>query len=103
MLHMQFRHYFSGIRFSIPVCLLGLVVLFAISSSAAEFAPAIQPMPSVPPQSVTSSFLRVGGSVMLVIALFLGAIWLFKNWQRITVRGGHVQNLRVLEAKSLGP
>jgi len=40
---------------------------------------------------------------MLVIALFLGAIWLFKNWQRITVRGGHVQNLRVLEAKSLGP
>src|SRR5690349_6093354 len=100
---MQSSPYFSGFRTPIRACLFSLAVLFATSLNAAEFAPAAKTLPSLQPQSVVSSFLRVGGSVIFVIAIFLGAIWLVKNWQRVTLRGGQVQNLRVLEVKSLGP
>jgi flagellar biogenesis protein FliO len=80
-----------------------LAVICAASLQAGEVALAAVPVISGPPQSIGGSFLRVTGSVVFVIGLFLSAIWLFKNWQRITVRGGQVQNLRVLEVKSLGP
>ena len=100
---MQLRRYFSDSCFSIRAYLPSLALLFAIPSRAVEFLPATRPLPSFQPQSALGSFLRVGGSVIFVIALFLGAIWLFKNWRRMTVHGGPVENLRVLEVKSLGP
>jgi flagellar biogenesis protein FliO len=37
-----------------------------------------------------------------VIALFLGGVWLFKNWQRVALRKGGAPKLSVLEVKSLG-
>jgi flagellar biogenesis protein FliO len=48
------------------------------------------------------SLLRVGGALVLVIALFLGGVWLFKNWQRFVRPKSCAARLSVLEVKSLG-
>ena len=97
---MQFAQYLSPIR---APFVLAFTAISAFSLQAGEVAFPPMPVISGPSPSMAGSFLRVGGSVVFVIALFLSAIWLFKNWQKITVRGGQVQNLRVLEVKSLGP
>jgi flagellar biogenesis protein FliO len=49
-----------------------------------------------------ASLLRVMGSLALVIGLFLGGVWLFKNWQRLTQPRGRQPKLNVLESRSLG-
>jgi flagellar biogenesis protein FliO len=49
-----------------------------------------------------ASLLRVTGALVIVIALFLGGVWLFKNWQRLTMRKGIAPKLNVLEVRSLG-
>lgn len=49
-----------------------------------------------------TSMLRVMGALVLVIALFLAGVWLFKNWQRLTLRRGAAPKLSVLEVRSLG-
>ena len=51
---------------------------------------------------LAASVLRMGGALALVVALFLGGVWLFKNWQRFGLRRGAVPKLNVLEVKSLG-
>jgi flagellar biogenesis protein FliO len=51
---------------------------------------------------MTASVLRMGGALALVIAMFLGGVWLYKNWQRLGLRRGAVPKLNVLEVKSLG-
>ena len=48
------------------------------------------------------SLLRVFGALALVIGLFLGGIWLFKNWQRLAVQRGRAPKLNILETRSLG-
>jgi len=48
------------------------------------------------------SLLRVVGSLALVLGLFLGGVWLFKNWQRLAVRRGQQPKLNILESRSLG-
>ncbi len=48
------------------------------------------------------SLLRVSGALVLVIAIFLGGVWLFKNWQRFGRPQGLAPRLSVLEIKSLG-
>jgi len=50
----------------------------------------------------SASILRVLGALALVISLFLGGVWLFRNWQRLAVRKGRAPRLNVLEVKSLG-
>jgi flagellar biogenesis protein FliO len=49
-----------------------------------------------------ASLLRVVGALVVVITLFLAGVWLFKNWQRLTVRRGAAPKLSVLEVRSLG-
>jgi flagellar biogenesis protein FliO len=51
---------------------------------------------------MAASVLRMGGALVLVIGLFLGGVWLFKNWQRLGIRRGASPKLNVLEVKSLG-
>jgi flagellar biogenesis protein FliO len=48
------------------------------------------------------SVLRVFGALSLVLALFFGGVWLFKNWQAMLARKGNVAKLTVLEVRSLG-
>jgi flagellar biogenesis protein FliO len=49
-----------------------------------------------------ASVLRVFGALVLVIAIFLGGIWLFRNWQRLSIRKGGAPRLNVIEVRSLG-
>jgi flagellar biosynthetic protein FliO len=49
-----------------------------------------------------ASVVRVFGALILVVGIFLGGVWLFKNWQRFTVKNGGRPRLNVLEARSLG-
>ncbi len=48
------------------------------------------------------SVLRVLGALILVLAIFFGGVWLFKNSQRALGRSKSASQLHVLEAKSLG-
>ncbi|HEX4343106.1 MAG TPA: flagellar biosynthetic protein FliO [Verrucomicrobiae bacterium] len=48
------------------------------------------------------SILRVFGALALVIGIFLGGVWLFRNWQRLTIQRGHVPKLNIVETRSLG-
>ena len=48
------------------------------------------------------SLLRVTGALALVIGLFLGGAWFFKNWQRLALQRGQQPKLNILETRSLG-
>jgi flagellar protein FliO/FliZ len=85
-----------------------LLVLCAISFStgASAFgdtpaAAGITALPGALPDA-GSSVLRVFGALILVIAIFLGGVWLFRNWQRFTLRKGGAPRLNVIEVRSLG-
>jgi flagellar biogenesis protein FliO len=49
-----------------------------------------------------ASIFRVFGALILVIALFLGGVWLFRNWQRLVIQKGGGAKLNLIEVKSLG-
>ncbi len=63
---------------------------------------ALPTLPTVAMPSAASSLLRVLGAFALVIAVFFGGVWLFRNWQRMTIAKGHTPKLNILETKSLG-
>ena len=48
------------------------------------------------------SLLRVMGSLALVLGLFLGGVWLFKNWRRLSSPRGQKPKLNIHETRSLG-
>ena len=56
--------------------------------------------PSLPDAGL--SLFRVAGSLALVLALFLGGVWLFRNWQRLAIQRGQAPKLNVVETRSLG-
>ena len=59
------------------------------------------PTPGSLPDAGTS-VVHVFGALILVIAIFLGGVWLFRNWQRLTLRKRGAPRLNVIEVKSLG-
>ncbi len=82
----------------------GIAVLFSfLLNSTVSFAGTtnLPPAQSALPD-LGFSALRVFGALILVLALFLGGVWLFKNWQRVAVYKGRPPKLNVLEVKSLG-
>ena len=56
--------------------------------------------PAVP--GVGGSVVRIMAALAFVIALFLGGVWLFKNWHRVT-RTRSQSRLHILEVRSIGP
>jgi flagellar biogenesis protein FliO len=72
---------------------------FAETTNSATAAP-ISPALSTP--DVGTSLLRVMGALALVLGIFLAGVWLFRNWQRLAVKGGRAPKLNVLEIRSLG-
>ena len=91
---------------------LGLLLLACASISAlatdltspvaATNALPTPPMPSLPPASAASSLFRVLGALALVLAMFFGGVWLFRNWQRVAINKGQAPKLNIIETKSLG-
>jgi flagellar biogenesis protein FliO len=79
----------------------GWIFFFALSAGAETnsiTAPLVAP--SLPDAGV--SFLRVMGALALVIGIFLGGVWMFKNWQRLAIQRGRAPKLNILESRSLG-
>jgi flagellar biogenesis protein FliO len=79
----------SGIFLAAPVLELG---------AATNFPGVNSPLPHA-----GMSVLRVFGAMVVVMAVFLGGVWLFRNWQRLAIPAGRSPKLNVFEAKSLGP
>jgi len=48
------------------------------------------------------SIIRVVGALALVLGIFFGGVWLFRNWQRLTIQRGRAPRLNVLETRPLG-
>ena len=61
-------------------------------------------LPPISPSLPDASFsvIRVFGALVLVLGLFLAGVWLFRNWQRLTLQRGRPSQLQILEMKALG-
>lgn len=83
---------------------LALALALALGTSASALGQVTNaPVISLPgPVPVALSFVRVLGALALVLAIFLGGLWLFRNWQRLVLAQGAPPKLNVLEVKSLG-
>jgi flagellar biogenesis protein FliO len=73
---------------------------FAVSAEPLD-APHALTVPGALPNAGASIF-RVCGAFVLVVAIFLGGVWLFRNWQRLAVRKNGAAKLNLIEVKSLG-
>jgi len=49
-----------------------------------------------------TAVLRVFGALALIIGLFLAGVWLFRNWQRLSLQRGGRPKLNILETRPLG-
>lgn len=58
-------------------------------------------LPDAVPDAGASVF-RVFGALILVVAVFLAGVWLYRNWQRLSVQRGGGAKLSLIEVKSLG-
>ncbi len=58
--------------------------------------------PAVTPPDLGASLLRVTGALALVLGIFLGGVWVFRNWQRVAVRRGLGRKLDIKEVRPLG-
>ena len=84
-----------------PLTLAALCGLLVNASLGAAEGAALPPSGS-PIPGVGFSLLRVFGALVLVLALFLAGVWLFRHWQRITLSRGRAPKLNLLEIKALG-
>jgi flagellar biogenesis protein FliO len=81
--------------------LLLAFALSALTGFAAETNAPFGPLLDRP-ADVGPSLLRVLGSLAVVLGLFLGGVWLFRNGRTLAFRGGRTPRLNVLESRSLG-
>jgi flagellar protein FliO/FliZ len=91
-----FRGCSTGARKFFLVALLSVAAGVALAQSTNSVTAPL-PLPDA-----GGSVLRVMGSLALVLGLFLGGVWLFKNWQRLACKRGQQPKLNVLESRSLG-
>ncbi len=76
---------------------LSAAPVFAQLTNSAAAPLTVPPLPDP-----TFSVLRIFGALALVIGIFLGGAWLFRNWQRLTQQRGRTPKLNLLETRSLG-
>jgi flagellar biosynthetic protein FliO len=89
------------------VCL----ALLGVAASAADGTNAVllsaapgldSPAAPTPGFDAGESFVRVFGALMVVLAIFFGAVWFYRNWQRVIRRSQGGVRLNVMEVRSLG-
>lgn len=79
-------------------CLLIATTGFSAEATNSAAAPlTLPPLPDAGP-----SIIRVFGALALVLGIFLGGVWLFRNWQRLTIQRGRAPKLNVIETRPLG-
>ncbi len=81
--------------------LLGFQFVASASAAASVLTNSIaSPVAGLPP--VGFSLVRLVGALALVFAIFLGGIWLSRNWRRVVRSKGRSPELRIVEMKSMG-
>lgn len=78
-----------------------LILAFKAACQGATNAPASLALPDTA-ASATLSLIRVAGALALVMAVFFGGLWLFRNWERLAARRGRLGKLTIRETRSLG-
>lgn len=86
---------------------LGLFAFIVCATTVVSAQPVISTnalvVPALPGSTaVAFSLFRVLGALAIVLAVFFGGVWLFRNWQRTAIAKGHAPKLNILETKSLG-
>jgi len=79
-----------------------LLVALGLTAPGLRADSAAAPLAAPPYPDAGVSLLRVTGALALVLGLFLGGVWLFKNWRRLAVPRGRLPKLNLLETRSLG-
>jgi flagellar biogenesis protein FliO len=79
---------------------IALTFLCASAFAADTNAPVKLDLPPLP--DAGPSIIRVIGALALVLGIFFGGVWLFRNWQRLTIQRGRAPKLNVLETRPLG-
>ena len=82
-----------------------LIVVVTAIILPAEAASSTNSLPEIAASgsSAAAAVFRMLGALCLVLALFFGGAWVFRNWARLDPRrGGPQRKLHVLEARSLG-
>src|SRR5688572_10062549 len=77
-----------------------LLLAAATSTSAASLLSTNLPPISPGLPEASFSVIRVFGALMLVLGLFLGGVWLLKNWQRLAIQRGRPSQLQIVEMKA---
>lgn len=89
-------------HWSLVIATTALLLAAAGSVNAATLLSTNLPPVSPVLPDASYSIIRVFGALMLVLGLFLGGVWVFKNWQRLTVQRGRPSLLQIIEMKALG-
>ena len=84
------------------VVLAFLLFTLSLPAQLTNVATAALPLTPVPAPELGLSIVRVFGALFLVLAIFIGGVWLFRNWQRLAARRNGAPKLNVLEVRSLG-
>jgi flagellar biogenesis protein FliO len=84
---------FLGAVFSLLIATAG----FSAETNSPAPQLTLPPLPSAGP-----SIIRVIGALALVLGIFFGGVWLFRNWQRLTLQRGRTPKLNVIETRPLG-
>jgi flagellar biogenesis protein FliO len=93
------QKHFTTVAALVFICALSVLSASAQSTNSI-LAPISTTSTSLP--DTGASLFRVFGALILVIAVFLGGVWLFRNWQRFATQKGGAAKLNLLEVKSLG-
>jgi len=90
----------AGVSFAL-LC-LALLDLPAHAAAATGVSTNLFPALPSPLPDAGASVVRVMGALTLVLALFLGGVWVYKNWHRVAAQRGRPRQLELLESRSLG-
>jgi flagellar biogenesis protein FliO len=72
------------------------------TNHVAQATNALTPLTLPPLPAAGPSIIRVIGALALVLGIFFGGVWLFRNWQRLTIQRGRAPKLNVIETRPLG-
>src|SRR4051812_37981734 len=97
---MHERHSISRSAIRTQWLTIALTFLCASAFAADTNAPVKLELNSLP--SAGPSIIRVLGALALVLGIFFGGVWLFRNWQRLTIQRGRAPKLNVIETRPLG-
>jgi len=97
-----FLHVLRGNRMRTGIFSVLAVLFCGAHSVLAESTNAIAPATTANLPDPSASLLRVFGALALVLGLFLGGVWFYKNWRRLTLQRGQQPKLNIHETRPLG-